>query len=70
MRCHGRKRVYKVNGGYSLQNTGGIEMICPMCLGVGKVEKLETAMQKNEIKISRKRKIKDEQNGDEEKTSS
>lgn len=48
MRCKGRKRIYKIMGGYTHINTGGIEVDCPMCLGTGKILKLEDALRKME----------------------
>jgi hypothetical protein len=40
MRCNGRKKMYKVQGGYTHTNTGGVLLDCPMCLGNGKVKTL------------------------------
>lgn len=52
MRCRGKKKVYKIMGGYSHVNSGGKEVDCPMCLGVGKILKLEDALRKvEEIKL-------------------
>lgn len=34
-RCHGRTKVYKLNGGYSLVDMGGTEVECPLCMGEG-----------------------------------
>lgn len=36
-RCHGRKEIYEVNGGYTMINTGGVLVKCPLCSGVGKI---------------------------------
>jgi len=46
MRCRGRKKMYKVRSIYSHTNTGGVEVDCPMCLGVGKIEPAEEALKK------------------------
>lgn len=35
VRCQGRKKLYKINNGYSYLNTGGVLVNCPMCLGTG-----------------------------------
>jgi len=40
-RCAGRKKLYKSGSGYSKQNTGGVLVDCPLCLGKGKIDKLE-----------------------------
>lgn len=37
MRCKGRKKMYKMGSGYSLVNTGGVIVDCPMCLGQGTI---------------------------------
>jgi hypothetical protein len=44
VRCKGRKKLYKVNGGYTYTNTGGVQMDCPMCLGKGITLSLEEAV--------------------------
>lgn len=36
-RCCGRKKVYKMMGGYTLENCGGEEITCPLCKGEGKI---------------------------------
>lgn len=45
VRCKGRKKLYKVHGAYSMTNTGGIEVTCPMCNGQGKTKSLDNAKQ-------------------------
>lgn len=45
MRCQGRKKVYKVRNVYSLADTGGVEIDCPLCDGVGKIKTLEKAIE-------------------------
>lgn len=60
MRCYGRKKIYKIMGGYSHANTGGKEVDCPMCLGEGKILKLEDALRKVEQMKPEKR---DAENG-------
>jgi hypothetical protein len=32
-RCRGRGKVYKSGSGYSLIDSGGVEVKCPLCLG-------------------------------------
>ena len=54
MRCRGRKTVFKVGSGYSHTNTGGVEVDCPMCLGDGKVNTLESAINESAKKSSKK----------------
>ncbi len=44
MRCHGRKKLFKIMGGYSHADTGGVLQDCPMCLGSGKIKRLEDAL--------------------------
>ncbi len=44
MRCHGRKKLFKIMGGYSHADTGGVSVDCPMCLGKGKIKPVELAM--------------------------
>ena len=41
MRCHGRKKLYKIMSGYSHINSGGVEVDCPLCLGKGEIKSLE-----------------------------
>lgn len=36
-RCKGRKKVYTVGAGYSLQDCGGPEIVCPLCNGEGQI---------------------------------
>lgn len=45
VRCKGRKKLFKVHGAYSMTNTGGTEVTCPMCNGLGKMKTLEHAKQ-------------------------
>lgn len=56
MRCHGRKKVYKIMGGYSHANSGGVEVNCPMCIGKGTHKKLEAAIEEVEKKVKDKKK--------------
>lgn len=37
-RCHGRKEIYEINGGYTMINTGGVLVKCPLCAGAGMIE--------------------------------
>ena len=67
MRCRGKKKIYKTMGGYSHANTGGVLVDCPLCLGVGRIQKMEDALKsiqetKNE-KIPAKRKNKKTKEG-------
>lgn len=39
-RCLGRKSVYKIGGGYSLEDMGGVLIDCPLCKGTGKFTSL------------------------------
>ena len=66
VRCSGRKQVYKVGGIYTLQNTGGVLVTCPLCNGEGKfipfenlkkIENIETKISE-EIKSEKKEEIK------------
>lgn len=45
MRCLGRKKLYKVNSVYSLENTGGTIVNCPLCLGEGMIKTVKDAIQ-------------------------
>lgn len=54
MRCRGRKKIYRVMGNcYTLENTGGILVDCPMCLGEGKIKTVETVMEEITAKKQR-----------------
>jgi len=53
IRCKGRKKIYKINNGYSYINTGGVQIECPMCLGNGVIKSLEEAIE--EIKTINKK---------------
>lgn len=44
LRCCGRKKVFKIGGGYSHINTGGIEVGCPLCLAKGQIKHLDKAI--------------------------
>jgi hypothetical protein len=50
-RCFGRKQVYKVNAGYSLENTGGVVVKCPFCQGEGKVKPLSEVCEDIKVKV-------------------
>lgn len=45
IRCKGRKKIYKIMGGYSYINTGGIISDCPMCNGKGTVKTIAAFME-------------------------
>lgn len=55
-RCSGRKDIYKLGGAYSLIDTGGVKVKCPMCLGEGEIKDLATRAK--EIKDSESCKLK------------
>jgi hypothetical protein len=38
IRCQGRKKLYKMMGGYSFTNCGGELVTCPMCAGKGEIK--------------------------------
>jgi len=40
IRCRGRKKLYKVRGAWSFDNSGGTLTDCPMCLGKGIIERI------------------------------
>ena len=51
VRCNGRKKVYMINGGYTHVNIGGVEKICPLCMGEGVMKSISQALSDiNEIK--------------------
>lgn len=52
VRCKGRKKIFKMNGAYSLINTGGVEIECPMCLGNGFTKSLAEALEEIKAKNS------------------
>jgi len=41
LRCSGRKQLYKMGGAYSLIDTGGTKVDCPLCMGAGVIKPLE-----------------------------
>lgn len=48
LRCDGRKKIYKIGGGYSFVNIGGQLVNCPMCNGEGKHKTAEAALKEIE----------------------
>lgn len=60
-RCRGRKKMYKVGGGYTTTDTGGPEVTCPLCDGEGRIvvptpeeiKKLEQEANKKDKKKSK-----------------
>lgn len=36
--------MYKLNGAYTHTNSGGTMVTCPLCLGEGKIKKLDEAI--------------------------
>lgn len=55
IRCNGRRNVYKVgNNCYSLIDTGGVKMNCPLCNGTGSIPTQETLMKKTKIRTVKK----------------
>lgn len=63
MRCKGRKKVYRIMGGYSHVNSGGVEIECPMCNGTGKHKTLEAATEEltNKVTTKERRNVKERQ---------
>ena len=57
VRCKGRKKMFKMNNGYTHTNMGAPEVECPLCLGKGFTLPLEAAIE--EIKKAKKIKEKD-----------
>jgi hypothetical protein len=47
-RCDGRKKIFKIGGGYSHIDMGGQQVDCPMCLGCGSIKTLEAALEEKE----------------------
>lgn len=47
-RCDGRKQMYKMMGGYSHANVGGVKVNCILCLGTGTIKTLETVIKEME----------------------
>lgn len=62
MRCKGRKRIFKVMGGYSFIDTGGVKVDCPMCLGEGKIKTLQATLESIEQELNIETDEKDSQN--------
>lgn len=50
-RCNGRKKLYKMNSGYSHVNCGGPEVECPMCQGKGECETPEAVIERGKQKL-------------------
>jgi|SRR5712675_1336635 len=38
IRCRGRKKLYKTNGAWSFENSGGTLTDCILCLGTGLID--------------------------------
>lgn len=36
-RCNGARKVFKMGSGYTVVNTGGVEVTCPLCNGEGTI---------------------------------
>ena len=49
IRCRGRKKLYKIKGGWSLENSGGTLSDCPLCLGAGLIDKVPSAIIEEKI---------------------
>jgi hypothetical protein len=43
-RCDGRKKMFKINSGYTLVDMGGVSVSCPLCMGEGVIKTLEEAI--------------------------
>ena len=54
-RCSGRKTIFKNGSGYSLVDLGGVSVECPMCLGVGKIDR-QSVIKDIKKKTTRKKK--------------
>lgn len=51
IRCSGRKKMYSAMGGWTHQNSGGVLKDCPLCLGVGLIDKSTPSIEENETKF-------------------
>lgn len=40
-RCNGQKKLFKIGSAYSLKDTGGKEVTCPLCNGDGNIPQLK-----------------------------
>lgn len=54
-RCRGQKKMYKMASAYSLVDTGGIEVTCPLCNGDGVIDKIEVIEKKADKKRKERR---------------
>lgn len=45
VRCKGRKKIFKINGGYTYINMGGVQVECPMCLGTGQTKSIAEVLE-------------------------
>lgn len=55
-RCNGQKKIFKIGSAYSLKNTGGIEVTCPLCNGDGHIptiQEVEKEVKKEEQQLSK-----------------
>jgi phage FluMu protein Com len=66
VRCKGRKKIFKMNGGYTYVNMGGVQVDCPMCLGTGQtksitevLEELQKSTPKNKADKTKEKDFKD-----------
>ncbi len=48
-----------MGNGYSLTNSGGVEVNCPYCAGVGSVKTIESALQEVTKKVEKHKHIKE-----------
>lgn len=61
IRCSGRKKLFKLNNGYTHINMGAPEVDCPMCLGKGVTKSIEETLKElNEIKKTETKKFNSE----------
>jgi hypothetical protein len=55
IRCSGRKKMYKVRGGWSHENSGGTLQDCPLCLGKGLIDVIPPKIESTPDKIEEKK---------------
>lgn len=46
IRCHGRKKLFRINAAYSYTDCGGVQVDCPMCGGKGYIDPPEVGLRK------------------------
>ena len=58
VRCSGAKKMYKIGGGYSHTNMGGVHVTCPLCNGNGTTKPLHVSIAEIKDNDSKKEKPK------------